>query len=50
MKYLTTSFVNLKAAMAKYDDHGMTWYGHGDSYSPWYDHSKVMAWSSWDVA
>ena len=37
-------------AMAKHDDHGMTWYDHDDSYSPRYDHSKIMAWSSWDVA
>ena len=41
-------------AMAKHDDHAMTWYDHGDSYSPWYDHGdsyspwydhgKMMAW------
>ena len=33
----------------KYDDHDMTWYGHGDSCSPWYDHDKVMAWSLCNV-
>ena len=37
-------------AMAKHDDHDMTWYYHGDSYSPWCDHGKIMALSSWDVA
>ena len=25
-------------AMAKHDDQAMTWYNHGDSYSPWHDH------------
>ena len=47
-------------AMVKHDDHGMTWYDHGDSYSPWYDHGnsyspwydhgKIMSWSSWNIA
>ena len=25
--------------MVKHDDHAMTWYDHGDSYSPWYHHA-----------
>ena len=28
-------------AMVKHDDHAMTWYDQGDSYSPWYDHGKI---------
>ena len=31
-------------AMLKQDDHVMTWYDHGDSYSPWSDPGKVMSW------
>ena len=34
--------------MVKHDDHAMTWYDNGDSYSPWYDHGKIMSWSSWN--
>ena len=31
-------------------DHAMTWYDHGDSYSPWYDHGKIIARSSSNIA
>ena len=27
--------------MVKHDDHAMTWYDQGDSYSPWYDHGMA---------
>ena len=29
--------------MVKHDDHAMTWYHLGNSYSPWWDHGKIMA-------
>ena len=29
-------------AFVKHGDHVMTWHHHGDSYSPWYDHDKIM--------
>ena len=37
-------------AMVKHDHHAMTWYDHGDSYSPGYDHGNSMSWSSWNIA
>ena len=36
--------------MVKHDDHAMTWYDHGESYSPCYDHGNIMSWSSWNMA
>ena len=41
MKFCVTGLT----AMVKYDDHAMTWYDHGDSYSPWYDHGD--SYSPW---
>ena len=32
-------------AVVKHDDHALTRYDHGDSYSPWHDHGKIMAWT-----
>ena len=29
-------------AMVKHDDHAMIWHDHGDSFSPWYGHGKIM--------
>ena len=29
--------------------YAMTWCGHGGSYSPWFDHSKIMAWPSYSI-
>ena len=34
---LPYTFLGL-TAMVKHDDHAMTWYDHGDSYSPRYGH------------
>ena len=31
------------------NDYAMTWYDHGDSYSPYHDHGKIMSWSSWNT-
>ena len=28
----------------------MVRHDHGDSYSPWYDHGKIMAWTIWRKA
>ena len=36
-------------AMTKHDAHAMTWYDHGDSYSPWYDHGMIMSWWPWSL-
>ena len=30
--------------MVKHNDHAMTRYDYADSYSPGYDHGKIMAW------
>ena len=35
--------------MVKHDDHALTWYDHGDSYSPWYEHAKIIAWSACNI-
>ena len=31
-------------AMVKHDDYAMSSYDHGDSYSPWYNHGKIVVW------
>ena len=36
--------------MVNYDDHAMTSYDNGDSYWPWYDYGKSIAWTSWNIA
>ena len=50
LRDFSNSWFSGLTSMVKLDDHAMTRYDHGDWYSPWYDHGKIMSWSSWNIA